>query len=47
VRGERGEEIVLIVESSGIKVMGEGKWAKMQKGEGRRKGWIKVQICVD
>ena len=47
VRREKGEGMVLIVDSSGVKVMGEGEWANRQKGEGRRKGWIKVHICVD
>jgi len=27
--------------------MGEGEWAKKQKGEGGRKGWIKVHTRVD
>ena len=39
--------MVLIVDSSGVKVMGDGEWANRQKGERRRKGWIKVHICVD
>jgi len=45
VRREKGEGMVLTVDSSGVKVMGEGEWAKRQEGE--RKGWIKVHICVD
>jgi hypothetical protein len=40
VRKGKGEGMVLIVDSSGVKIMGEGEWAKRQKGEGRRKGWI-------
>lgn len=43
--------MVLIVDSSGVKVMGKGEWAKRREREGRegmeRKGWIKVHICVD
>ncbi|WP_456331785.1 transposase [Fervidibacter sacchari] len=47
VRREKIEGMVLIVDSSGVKVMGEGEWANRQKGERRRKGWIKVHICID
>ena len=47
MRREKIEGMVLIVDSSGVKVMGEGEWANRQKGERRRKGWIKVHICID
>lgn len=47
----RGEGIVVILDSSGVKVMGKGEWAKRREGKERgrkeRKGWIKVHICVD
>ena len=46
----REEGIVVIVDSSGIKVMGEGEWAKKRErkeiGRMERKGWIKVHLCV-
>jgi hypothetical protein len=47
----RGEGIVVIVDSSGIKVMGRGEWAKRRErkeiGRMERKRWIKVHLCID
>jgi len=47
----REEGIVVIVDSSGVKVMGKGEWAKRRErkeiGRMERKGWIKVHLCVD
>jgi hypothetical protein len=47
----REEGIVVIVDRSGIKVMGKGEWAKRRErkeiGGMERKGWIKVHLCVD
>jgi len=37
VRKGKGGGKVLIVDSSGVKVMGEGEWAKMQRGKGNDK----------
>jgi hypothetical protein len=51
-RGRMREEgIVVIVDSSGVKVMGKGEWAKRRErkeiGRMERKRWIKVHLCVD
>jgi transposase len=47
----REEGIVVIVDSSGVKVMGKGEWAKRRErkeiGRMERKGWIKVHLCID
>jgi len=45
VEGMGKEGMVLILDSSGLKVMGEGEWRG--RGERKRKGWIKVHVAVD
>lgn len=44
---ERGENIVLAVDSSGLKLYGEGEWKVRMHGEGKRRTWRKLHIGVD
>jgi len=37
----------LVVDSTGIKVYGEGEWKVRQHGVGKRRTWRKLHFCVD
>lgn len=37
----------LVVDSTGIKVYGEGEWKVRQHGIGKRRTWRKLHFCVD
>lgn len=39
--------IELAIDSSGLKVRGEGEWKVKIHGSGKRRGWIKLHIAVD
>src|SRR5262249_29041111 len=36
-----------VVESTGVKVYGEGEWKVRQHGVGKRRTWRKLHLCVD
>lgn len=46
-RQERTEPIHVVVDSTGLKVFGEGEWKVRQHGAGKRRTWIKVHLAVD
>jgi hypothetical protein len=37
----------LVVDSTGVKVYGEGEWKVRQHGTGKRRTWRKLHLCVD
>jgi IS5 family transposase len=37
----------LVVDSTGVKVCGEGEWQVRQHGWSKRRTWRKLQLCVD
>src|SRR5215475_15077625 len=37
----------LVVDSTGVKVYGEGEWKVRQHGVGKRRTWPKRHLCVD
>ena len=41
------EPLHLVVDSSGVKVYGEGEWKTLLHGRARRRKWLKVHIAVD
>jgi transposase len=43
----RGENIWLVVDSSGLKIYGEGEWKVRMHGVGKRRTWRKLHIGVD
>ncbi|MDD5320330.1 MAG: transposase [Methylococcales bacterium] len=43
----RQEPIHLVVDSTGLKVYGEGEWKVRQHGVGKRRTWRKVHLAVD
>jgi hypothetical protein len=46
-RRARTEPIHLVVDSTGLKVYGEGEWKVRQHGAGKRRTWRKVHLAVD
>jgi hypothetical protein len=43
----RGEPLQLVVDSSGLKVLGEGEWKVRRHGADRRRVWRKVHLAMD
>lgn len=37
----------LVIDSTGVKVYGEGEWKVRQHGWSKRRTWIKLHVCVD
>ncbi len=37
----------VVVDSTGLKIYGEGEWKVRQHGTSQRRGWIKVHLAVD
>jgi hypothetical protein len=46
-RKERQEPIHLVVDSTGLKIYGEGEWKVRQHGASKRRTWRKVHLAVD
>lgn len=46
-RQERHGPIHVVVDSTGLKVFGEGEWKVRQHGAGKRRTWLKVHLAVD
>lgn len=42
-----GEPISVAIDSSGLKVLGEGEWKSRLHGTGRRRTWRKLHLAVD
>ena len=39
--------VELVIDSSGLKVFGEGEWKAYKHGREKRRGWIKVHAAID
>ena len=46
-RRSRPGPIHMVVDSTGLKVFGEGEWKVRQHGAGKRRTWLKVHLAVD
>jgi transposase len=46
-RRERQRPIHLVVDSTGVKIYGEGEWKVRQHGADKRRTWRKVHVAVD
>lgn len=42
-----GDDVVVALDSSGIKVTNWGEWRRKIWGSKTKKGWVKAHICVD
>lgn len=45
--GDLGDEVVIAVDSSGIKVTNRGEWVRELWGRKSRKGYLKIHLAVD
>lgn len=41
------EKTIIVVDSTGVKVYGEGEWKVRQHGKGKRRTWKKIHVAVD
>lgn len=46
-RLEKGENLVIGIDSTGLKVYGEGEWKVRKHGWSKHRTWRKLHICVD
>jgi IS5 family transposase len=46
-RRQKSESLHLVVDSTGVKVYGEGEWKVRQHGYSRRRTWRKLHLAVD
>lgn len=46
-RRECSGPLHVVVDSTGLKVFGEGEWKVRQHGAGKRRTWLKVHLAVD
>ncbi|NEP45470.1 MAG: transposase [Okeania sp. SIO1H4] len=44
---QRSEAIDLVVDSTGVKVYGEGEWKTRVHGSGKRRTWGKLHLGVN
>jgi hypothetical protein len=42
-----GEPLHLVVDSTGLKVFGEGEWKVRKRGYSKRRTWRKVHLAMD
>jgi IS5 family transposase len=46
-RWERGEKLAVAIDSTGLKVYGEGEWKVRKHGISKRRTWLKLHIAID
>lgn len=46
-RPYRGQALHVVIDSTGLKVYGEGEWKVRQHGQGRRRVWRKLHLALD
>ena len=46
-RAQTNDPIHLVVDSTGLKIFGEGEWKVRQHGVGKRRTWRKIHLAVD
>jgi hypothetical protein len=44
---KKGEPVHLVIDSSGLKIFGEGEWKVRAHGVGKRRTWRKIHIGID
>ena len=44
---EKNDPIHLLVDSTGLKVYGEGEWKRKVHGASKRRTWKKLHLCID
>ncbi|KAA6304001.1 hypothetical protein EZS27_044356, partial [termite gut metagenome] len=46
-RLESGEQLAIGIDSSGLKVYGEGEWKVRKHGRSKHRTWRKLPVCID
>jgi hypothetical protein len=46
-RLESGENLEIAIDSTGLKVYGEGEWKVRKHGWSKRRTWRKLHVCID
>ncbi len=46
-KAKAGKDIHVVIDSTGLKVFGEGEWKVRQHGYSKRRTWRKLHLCVD
>lgn len=46
-RYQQGESIHVVIDSTGLKIYGEGEWKVRQHGAGKRRTWRKLHLGID
>jgi len=46
-KGKADESVVVLIDSSGLKVFGEGEWLETKHGAKKRKVWRKLHLTID
>lgn len=41
------EEIHVVIDSSGVKVYGDGEWQRKKHGKTKKRGWKKIHVAID
>jgi len=41
------EEVHVVIDSSGVKVYGDGEWQRKKHGKTKKRGWKKIHVAID
>lgn len=41
------EEIHVVIDSSGVKIYGDGEWQRKKHGKTKKRGWKKIHVAID
>jgi len=44
---KKGKQLYIVIDSTGLKVYGEGEWKVRQHGWGKHRTWMKLHVAVD
>jgi hypothetical protein len=47
IKRASGEPVTVVVDSSGLKVYGQGEWDAARHGRKKRRRWRKLHLCID
>lgn len=41
------EEVHIVIDSSGVKIYGDGEWQRKKHGKTKKRGWKKIHVAID
>ncbi len=44
---KKGERVHLLIDSTGLKIYGDGEWKTKVHGASKRRTWKKLHLCID